>query len=150
MRLIFEQRLEVKKTGFGMGVFLTEPAREGDLIAGIDPVSFLSCTPCFTTAQSTLGSSSSSRRSLLEGKLCDICHRERSNIRSPSYSALERHRGRNYVYGLNQSFSIDGTYVGNETRFINHAPKQKANGKVASEYARDSCQQSADVSQYFW
>ena len=40
------------------------------------------------------------------------------------------------MYGLDQSFSIDGTYAGNETRFINHAPKQKANGKVASECLR--------------
>lgn len=33
--LTFEQGLEVKKSGFGMGVFLTEPAKVGDLISGM-------------------------------------------------------------------------------------------------------------------
>ena len=38
-RLTLVQGLEVKKTGFGLGVFLTEPAKEGDLISGTLPTS---------------------------------------------------------------------------------------------------------------
>ena len=38
-----------------------------------------------------------------------------------------KHRDRNYVFGLNNTVSIDSSYAGNETRFINHMPKPKAN-----------------------
>jgi hypothetical protein len=38
-----------------------------------------------------------------------------------------KHRGRNYVFALNSTVSIDSSYAGNETRFINHVPKAMAN-----------------------
>ncbi|KAF8886794.1 hypothetical protein BD779DRAFT_1529722 [Infundibulicybe gibba] len=33
---------------------------------------------------------------------------------------VAKHRGRNYVFQLNRSLSIDGSSLGNESRFINH------------------------------
>ncbi|KIM78185.1 hypothetical protein PILCRDRAFT_824654 [Piloderma croceum F 1598] len=38
-----------------------------------------------------------------------------------------KYRDRNYVFGLNTTVSIDSSYAGNETRFINHVPRPKAN-----------------------
>ncbi|KZT66622.1 SET domain-containing protein [Daedalea quercina L-15889] len=89
----YQKRLEVRRTEFGMGVFLTETAREGDLIA--EYAGELIYEPTFQTR-----------------------------------SDLTTHRGRNYVYDLDLSMLVDGTYAGNETRFINHAPTKKANGRV--------------------
>ncbi|KAI5121113.1 hypothetical protein M0805_002786 [Coniferiporia weirii] len=37
------------------------------------------------------------------------------------------HRGRNYLFALNNVLSIDASNIGNETRFINHAKGKKAN-----------------------
>ncbi|EIN09099.1 SET domain-containing protein, partial [Punctularia strigosozonata HHB-11173 SS5] len=37
------------------------------------------------------------------------------------------HRGRGYVFGMNAEYSVDASYAGNAARFINHAPKSKAN-----------------------
>ena len=34
---------------------------------------------------------------------------------------IAHHRGRSYVYVLNSSLSIDSTYCGKESRFINHS-----------------------------
>ncbi|KAF8639104.1 hypothetical protein AX17_001747, partial [Amanita inopinata Kibby_2008] len=34
---------------------------------------------------------------------------------------LSRHRGRNYVFSLNPTLSIDGAHAGNVTRYINHS-----------------------------
>lgn len=30
------------------------------------------------------------------------------------------HRGRNYLFELNSTLSVDGTYAGNDARYINH------------------------------
>lgn len=40
---------------------------------------------------------------------------------------LAAHRGRNYLFQLNEEYTIDATFVGNETRYINHAPGRAAN-----------------------
>ncbi|KAH9932330.1 uncharacterized protein B0H18DRAFT_1208615 [Fomitopsis serialis] len=70
--------LEVRRSEFGMGVFLAEAAREGDLIAEYTGELIYEAT--FDTR-----------------------------------GDLAKHRGRDYVYNLNESFSVDGTYAGNET-----------------------------------
>lgn len=38
-----------------------------------------------------------------------------------------KHRQRNYVFALNSTVSIDSSYAGNETRFVNHVSKPYAN-----------------------
>ncbi|KAF7968037.1 hypothetical protein HWV62_32142 [Athelia sp. TMB] len=38
-----------------------------------------------------------------------------------------KHRKRNYVFALNSTVSIDSSYAGNETRFVNHVSKPNAN-----------------------
>ncbi|KIY73930.1 SET domain-containing protein [Cylindrobasidium torrendii FP15055 ss-10] len=40
---------------------------------------------------------------------------------------LATHRGRNYLFQLNKEYTIDATFVGNEARYINHAPGRTAN-----------------------
>ncbi|KAG6866112.1 hypothetical protein C0991_008420 [Blastosporella zonata] len=35
---------------------------------------------------------------------------------------VSKHRGRNYLFQLNSTFSVDSTKAGNESRFINHDP----------------------------
>ncbi|KAJ7865126.1 SET domain-containing protein [Mycena olivaceomarginata] len=37
-----------------------------------------------------------------------------------SRDPIAEHRGRNYLFELNKTLSIDGTYVGNDARYINH------------------------------
>ncbi|KAJ7914045.1 hypothetical protein B0H13DRAFT_1712227 [Mycena leptocephala] len=37
-----------------------------------------------------------------------------------SREPIAKHRGRNYLFELNNTLSIDGTYVGNDARYINH------------------------------
>ncbi|KAJ7031480.1 SET domain-containing protein [Mycena alexandri] len=37
-----------------------------------------------------------------------------------SREPIAEHRGRNYLFELNSTLSIDGTYVGNDARYINH------------------------------
>ncbi|KAJ6479302.1 hypothetical protein C8R47DRAFT_983573 [Mycena vitilis] len=37
-----------------------------------------------------------------------------------SREPIAQHRGRNYVFELNNTMSIDSTYVGNDARYINH------------------------------
>ncbi|KAJ7238137.1 hypothetical protein B0H12DRAFT_1137905 [Mycena haematopus] len=37
-----------------------------------------------------------------------------------SREPISEHRGRNYLFQLNQTLSIDGAYVGNDARYINH------------------------------
>ncbi|KAI0945126.1 hypothetical protein AcV7_001749 [Taiwanofungus camphoratus] len=85
--------VEVKRSDFGLGLFLKQTAKEGDLIA--EYVGELIYEATFDTR-----------------------------------GQLSTHRGRSYVYGMNASLSNDSTYVGNEARFINHAPQGKANCTV--------------------
>ncbi|KAI0027677.1 hypothetical protein K488DRAFT_10005, partial [Vararia minispora EC-137] len=40
---------------------------------------------------------------------------------------INAHRRRNYVYGLNKEMNIDAMFAGNNSRFINHAPKEQRN-----------------------
>lgn len=40
---------------------------------------------------------------------------------------LVRHRGRGYVFGLDDAFDIDALRAGNVARFINHAPTRISN-----------------------
>ncbi|EKM56373.1 uncharacterized protein PHACADRAFT_253450 [Phanerochaete carnosa HHB-10118-sp] len=40
---------------------------------------------------------------------------------------LAQHRGRAYVFKLNNTFDVDASYAGNIARFINHAPSRRAN-----------------------
>lgn len=37
------------------------------------------------------------------------------------------HLNRQYMFKLNSTLSVDGTFVGNESRYINHAPGDQAN-----------------------
>lgn len=40
---------------------------------------------------------------------------------------VAKYLGRNYFYRLNETLNIDASRVGNEARFINHAPSRLAN-----------------------
>lgn len=40
---------------------------------------------------------------------------------------IAQHRGRAYVYKLNDTFDVDASHAGNVARFINHAPGKQAN-----------------------
>lgn len=95
------KRLTVKasRSGYGLGAFLMEPAKCGDLIG--EYIGEIIFEP---TAESR--------------------------------ADIAEHRGRNYVYGLGEE-SLDSSYVGNETRYINHstthanckAPRLLVNGE---------------------
>ncbi|TFY80287.1 hypothetical protein EWM64_g3723 [Hericium alpestre] len=43
---------------------------------------------------------------------------------------VSRHRGRNYVFGLNETYAVDAGIAGNPARYINHAPEEEANCKA--------------------
>ncbi|KAI0784095.1 hypothetical protein C8Q75DRAFT_781265 [Abortiporus biennis] len=43
---------------------------------------------------------------------------------------INKHTGRNYIYGLNKLYCIDSARSGNPSRFINHAPGDQANCSV--------------------
>ncbi|KAI0062809.1 SET domain-containing protein [Artomyces pyxidatus] len=47
---------------------------------------------------------------------------------------LARHRGRNYVFGLDKEYTIDAAHVGNAARYINHAPVEEANCSATVRY----------------
>ena len=49
-------------------------------------------------------------------------------------SHLAKHRNRFYAHELNTDFSVDASFVGNESRFINHAGGSEANCRVQSMY----------------
>ncbi|KZT18932.1 SET domain-containing protein [Neolentinus lepideus HHB14362 ss-1] len=80
------KRLSVKtsRSNYGLGAFLDESARHGDLIG--EYVGEIIYEP---TVQSR--------------------------------EDVAQHRRRNYVFELNETFSLDSSNVGNETRFINHS-----------------------------
>lgn len=40
---------------------------------------------------------------------------------------VAKYLGRNYFYRLNETLNIDASRVGNEARFINHAPSWQVN-----------------------
>ncbi|KAF8520882.1 hypothetical protein BU17DRAFT_46151 [Hysterangium stoloniferum] len=82
--------MEVKEGAFGLGLFLTESAKEGDLIGEY------------------IGE-------ILSDKMTE------------ARGLQSRHLGRNYLFALNAEWTIDAALVGNETRFINHAPGNLAN-----------------------
>ncbi|KIP11834.1 hypothetical protein PHLGIDRAFT_417179 [Phlebiopsis gigantea 11061_1 CR5-6] len=46
---------------------------------------------------------------------------------SETRDIVAKHRGRSYLYALNETFDVDASYSGNVARFINHAPKMRAN-----------------------
>ncbi|TFK49251.1 SET domain-containing protein [Heliocybe sulcata] len=80
------KRISVKgsRSGFGLGAFIDEPAKYGDLIG--EYVGEIIYEPTVESRE-------------------DVAH----------------HRRRNYVFELNDTFSVDSSNVGNETRFINHS-----------------------------
>ncbi|KAI0259724.1 hypothetical protein BC834DRAFT_604325 [Gloeopeniophorella convolvens] len=45
---------------------------------------------------------------------------------------LRKHLGLNYNFGLGADYNIDSARVGNETRYINHAPQAVANAEAAT------------------
>ncbi|EGN92578.1 hypothetical protein SERLA73DRAFT_117187 [Serpula lacrymans var. lacrymans S7.3] len=75
--------LDVKEGTWGLGTFITEPAKEGDLIAEY---------------------------------VGEIIYEATTESRQD----VAKYRGRNYLFGLNDTLSLDSTYVGNAARFINH------------------------------
>ncbi|KAI9572122.1 hypothetical protein HD554DRAFT_2015772 [Boletus coccyginus] len=76
--------LEAKKSSWGLGTFLAEAAKAGDLIT--EYVGEMIYEPTVE-----------------------------------SRADLAAHRNRCYVFGLNNTFSLDATYAGNISRFIDHS-----------------------------
>ncbi|KAL6299334.1 hypothetical protein BKA93DRAFT_742494 [Sparassis latifolia] len=93
-----QKRFEVKHSDFGLGVFLMQSAKEGDLIA-----------------------------EYIGELIYEATFDSRGYNSHNSSLQLSNHRGRSYVFGIDPSLSNDSTYAGNTTRFINHAPEKKAN-----------------------
>ncbi|KAH7922106.1 SET domain-containing protein [Leucogyrophana mollusca] len=85
------QELEVKNSRWGLGAFLKEPAKQGDLIS--EYVGELIYEPTFDS----------------RGQLSD-------------------YRGRSYAFGLDRTFSLDSSYLGNASRFIDHARSSSSQG----------------------
>ncbi|KAJ7159514.1 hypothetical protein C8R46DRAFT_1194840 [Mycena filopes] len=82
------QRARWKKTTvapgrWGIGLFLAEPAGQGDLV--IEYVGELIFDPT-----------------------------------TESREPVAMHRGRNYLFAMNNTLSVDGAYAGNDARYINH------------------------------
>ncbi|KAI0628307.1 hypothetical protein C8Q77DRAFT_1149517 [Trametes polyzona] len=96
MQVQMEQhkRTEVRSGTFGLGLFLSEDVRKGDLIT--EYLGELIYEPTF------------------------LCRGQVSG-----------HIKRSYVFALNKLFSVDATPAGNNARFINHAPSNKANVAVS-------------------
>lgn len=78
------KKLEVKESRWGAGVFLLEPAKQGELI--VEYVGELIYEMTFD-----------------------------------SRGEVAEHLGRSYVFGLNNTLSLDSSRAGNMSRFINHS-----------------------------
>lgn len=76
--------LEIGRSCWGLGAFLTEPAKENDLLA--EYVGELIYEPTFD-----------------------------------SRGDVATHRGRSYSFKLNSTFTLDSSYLGNSSRFIDHS-----------------------------
>ncbi|KAF9019518.1 SET domain-containing protein [Hymenopellis radicata] len=95
--------LEVKESKWGRGLFAAEAIKKGEFISGL-------LASCSLTANLT----STNLQSLIYDATVD------------SRSELANHRGRSYVFRLNNEVSIDSSYICNETRYMNHS-KEDAN-----------------------
>ncbi|OAX43422.1 SET domain-containing protein [Rhizopogon vinicolor AM-OR11-026] len=87
------KELEVKKSKWGLGAFLLEPAKQGDLI--MEYVGELIYEETFDSRGEVAG-----------------------------------HRGRSYVFGLNEALSLDSSYMGNPSRFVDHVGTSSASGEA--------------------
>jgi len=87
------KEIDVKESQWGLGAFLREPAKTGDLLC--EYVGELIYEPTFE-----------------------------------SRGDLANYRGRSYVYGLNSSMSIDSSFAGNASRYINHVEGSDPSGAV--------------------
>jgi hypothetical protein len=135
-----------------MGLFMSEAADFDDLIIGACARSPQPNLPQFlanlSCVQNTSVSSSSTRQPT-RASTCSASFLPR--FRPCAYysyslaflyffccytsSPIAEHRGRNYLFELNKTLSIDGTYVGNDARYINHdaqSPNCRAKGASSS------------------
>ncbi|KAG2158318.1 uncharacterized protein EDB93DRAFT_1296019, partial [Suillus bovinus] len=87
------KKLEVKESRWGVGVFLLEPAKQGELI--VEYVGELIYEMTFD-----------------------------------SRGEVAKHLGRSYVFGLNDSLSLDSSRAGNASRFINHSGASDASSET--------------------
>ncbi|KAF8441441.1 hypothetical protein L210DRAFT_3663898 [Boletus edulis BED1] len=83
-----QKKLEVKRSSWGLGTFLVEAAKAGDLIT--EYVGEMVYEPTVE-----------------------------------SRADLATHRNRCYVFGLNNTLSLDATYAGNLSRFIDHSDEER-------------------------
>ncbi|KAH7913721.1 SET domain-containing protein [Hygrophoropsis aurantiaca] len=81
-----QKDVEIKNSRWGLGAFLKEPAKRGDLI------------------------------SEYVGELI-----YEASFDSRGQVEVAEHRGRSYAFGLNSTLSLDSSYLGNTSRFIDHA-----------------------------
>ncbi|KDQ53748.1 hypothetical protein JAAARDRAFT_161438 [Jaapia argillacea MUCL 33604] len=89
------KRTLAKKSGmgYGMGLFLDEPAKIGDYIS--EYIGELIYEPTVD-----------------------------------SRDDVARHRGRTYLFGLNEGVSVDSSLAGNEMRYINHSKKANCRAQM--------------------
>ncbi|TDL25214.1 SET domain-containing protein [Rickenella mellea] len=102
------KRVVVQESQWGYGLFLAENVKDGDFI--IEYTGQFIYEPTVNSREYVLYRPSP--------------HRSTSLL---TFRCLYVHRGRNYVFGLNETFSLDGTSVGNESRFVNHTESKRAN-----------------------
>ncbi|KAJ7125141.1 hypothetical protein C8R44DRAFT_782419 [Mycena epipterygia] len=86
---------------WGMGLFMAETADADELIIGVEH-------PCLDFYFSVPHSG-------LE-YIGELIYDPTTDSREP----IAVHRGRNYLFELNSTLSVDGTYAGNDARYINH------------------------------
>lgn len=55
-----------------------------------------------------------------------------------------KHRGLNYMFGLDSEITLDAAFVGNETRYINHGDERDENVVARGVYTRHGLSQQAD------
>ncbi|KIM53664.1 hypothetical protein SCLCIDRAFT_1157353 [Scleroderma citrinum Foug A] len=102
--------LEVKSSRWGIGAFLTEPASANDLISGAPALAFRYSTSV----------------SLYTNLLLTVAGNE-----------VAAHRGRSYTFALNNMLSLDASYIGDSSRFINHSGSvDQTNGPNCRAYVR--------------
>ena len=127
----------MRKSRLGLGLFVLESCEKGELIAGEELCICPLRVKYPLLMQSMSANSSTNLRCDQESAFDSLPHCVSVVFISyPSVAAT--HRRRSYVFVLNPTFSIDGTYAGNETRYMNH--KSQANCSTTGICSYAPCQ----------
>jgi hypothetical protein len=125
------QRGELRKTKWGLGFFLLESAKAGDLIIGM-PFSGSVCKSNSPFKIEYVGDMI--YEPTIDSRECVFVTRV-----TPEYQLMlatrrpvAEHLKRHYVFNLNSSLAIDASVAGNESKYINHVHDSEANARADS------------------